>query len=39
MEFLIFLIVLGIIGIVGNIWTLIGIKQDERNGLHRPVTR
>ena len=37
MEFLIFLIVLGVIGIIGNIWTLIGIKQDERNGLHRSI--
>jgi len=37
MEFLVFLIVLGIIGIIGNVWTLIGIKRDERNGLHRPV--
>ena len=39
MEFLIFLIVLGVIGIIGNIWTLIGIKQDERNGLHRPISQ
>ena len=28
-----------VIGIIGNIWTLIGIKQDERNGLHRPISQ
>lgn len=39
MEFLVFLIVLGVIGIIGNIWTLIGIKHDERSGLHRPITQ
>ena len=37
MEFMIFLAVLGVIGIVGIIWTEIGIRRDERNGLHKPL--
>jgi hypothetical protein len=39
MEFIIFLAILGVIAIIGNIWTLIGIKRDERNGLHRPIAQ
>ena len=39
MEFIIFLAIIGVIAIIGNIWTLIGIKQDERNGLHRPIAQ
>ena len=39
MEFIIFLAIIGVIAIIGNIWTLIGIKQDERNGLHRPISQ
>jgi hypothetical protein len=37
MEFMIFLAVLGVIGIIGIIWTEIGIRRDERNGLHKPL--
>ena len=37
MEFIIFLAILGVIGIVGIIWTEIGTKRDERNGLHKPL--
>lgn len=33
MEFIIFL------AIIGTIWTLIGIKRDERNGLHDPIVQ
>ena len=39
MEFIIFLAIIGVIAIIGNIWTLIGIKQDERNGLHKPISQ
>ena len=39
MEFIIFLAIIGVIAIIGNIWTLIGIRRDERNGLHRPITQ
>ena len=37
MEFMIFLAILGVIGIIGIIWTEIGIRRDERNGLHKPL--
>lgn len=37
MEFMIFLAILGVISIVGIIWTEIGIRRDERNGLHKPL--
>ena len=39
MELIIFLAIIGVIAIIGNIWTLIGIRRDERNGLHRPITQ
>ena len=37
MEFLVFLIVLGIVSFIGIVWTEIGIRRDERNGLHKPL--
>ena len=37
MEFMIFLAVLGVIAFIGVIWTKIGIRRDERNGLHKPL--
>ena len=38
MEFIIFLAALGIVAFAGIIWTYMGIKRDERNGLHKPLT-
>ena len=38
MEFIIFLSILGVISVIGIIWNEFGIKRDERNGLHRPIT-
>ncbi len=37
MEFIIFLVIIGVIALIGNIWTIIGTKRDERNGLHKPL--
>lgn len=36
MEFVYFLYALSAVGIVGIIWTLIGMRQDERKGWHGP---
>lgn len=39
MEFIIFLSIVGVVAWIGAIWTYFGIKRDERNGLHRPISQ